>query len=457
MGETADRRKVSPREVALRALYGSCEKGSFSDIALSRQLSKSDLGERDVAFATELLYGTLRRLNTIDWMIERISDRPVRRMSAWVRNILRIGVFQLAFMDKVPEWAAVDECVKLAYLYAHRGVAGYVNALLRTFVREKDGLVSFPSIEEDPVRHISLAYSHPEWIVERWLGRFGLEETIRLCELDNLPPAFTIRVNTLRILPVELKKRLEDEGQKVTFGRFLPEALTIDRPGRIEKLGSFSEGLFTVQDEASMLSTRILDPKADEFVIDACGAPGGKATHMAELTGDAACIVCADINEYRLKLVRENCSRLGISGVRPIVADAASLGSMFHGQADKVLLDAPCSGMGVLRRNPDARWRKRKDDLPSLSARQIQLFMGVADCLKEGGVLVYSVCSFEPEETVRVIDDFLRRRTDFEPSGVWPYLPGDLKPYFDLEATHLTLLPQLHGTDGFFIARFRKR
>lgn len=448
-----DGRPVSGRDLALMALYRVDAEGAYASLALREVFRRHPADRRERALATELAYGAVRRLNTLDFVIGRFARRQPAEMDPWTRSILRLAAYQILYSERIPAYAAVAEAVSQAGRHG-RGLAGFVNAVLRALVRERDA-VPFPSPEEDPVAHLSLVHSHPEWLVRRWLRRYGFEATRRLLEHDNAPPPLVIRANRLRTDPAALAARLAAEGAAASPGRYLAEALVISSlQGSLEDLPSFRAGLFTIQDESSMLAARVLDPQPGELVIDMAAAPGGKTTHIAELMDDRGRIIACDVHPGRLELVRENCRRLGVTAVEMVAADGRELPARYRGAARRVLVDAPCSGLGVLNRRPDARWRKRPEQIAGLAVLQGELMEAAAACLAPGGVLVYSTCTTEPEENDEVVARFLAAHPDFAPEPLDPFLPEGLAG--EGVSGRMQLLPFRHGLDGFFIARLRR-
>ncbi|HWR55783.1 MAG TPA: 16S rRNA (cytosine(967)-C(5))-methyltransferase RsmB [Negativicutes bacterium] len=437
------------REIALQVLKEVDENGAYANIALSHILEQYRPAPLDRRFITELVYGTIKARNTLDWIIEKFSSRPLAKMTVWVRNVLRMGVYQLWYLERVPPSAACNEAVNLTKRYGHQGTAKFVNGVLRTVARQKAD-IRFPSLEEDPVQHIALQFSHPAWMVECWLARFGREETIRLCQANNETPRLSVRTNTLKITRAALKAALEKEGLLVEESHWAPEGLMLDGFSALGQLAALQEGLFQVQDESSMLVAHVLDPQPGEFIIDACGAPGGKTTHFAQKMHNEGRIFSLDIHAHKLRLITENCRRLGIDIVETEAMDARRMHEHMRGQADRVLVDAPCSGLGVLRRKPDARWRKTPEMLRDLPKLQQEILASAAQCVKPGGILVYSTCTIEAEENEAVIRCFLQANPAFslEPTG--KFLP------VARQEEMVRLFPQRDGIDGFFIARMKR-
>lgn len=447
---------LSARELALKVVNAVEEEGAYANLALNQVLEKYRPGKLDRAFATELAYGTLRSLNTLDWVLEQFIKQPLSSQSRTVLNILRLGVYQLMFMDRVPPSAVCNEGAELARKYGHAGTVKFVNGVLRNISRRLNE-ISFPALEDDPVKHISLRYSHPVWMVKRWLKEFGLDHTVALCRANNGPAPNTVRTNTLKITRDGLAERLRNEGLTVSETEFAPEGLKIDGFFSIGSLQSFKEGLFQIQDESSMLAGRALMPAPGAFVIDACSAPGGKTTHLAQLMENRGRILAVDIHPHKLVLIKENCSRLGINIVEGLAGDARELPENLYNKADFILVDAPCSGLGVLRRRPDARWRKEPGQLPAIIQLQREILEGVARCLKKNGVIVYSTCTITREENLRQVEWFLDKHPQFVLEDLSPFLPAGLDFEGTLKGGFLQVLPYRHGMDGFFIARMRKK
>lgn len=448
--------KISAREMALQVLTAVEEEDAFANLALNRIIERYRPGKLDRAFATELAYGALRRLNTLDWVLGQFVQKPLASLAPSVRGILRLGGYQLLFMDRVPPSAACNEAAEMAKRHGHTGVVRFVNGVLRNVARNKNA-IEFPELVRNPVEHIALRYSHPAWLVERWLAEYGAEETIALCRADNEPAPNMVRTNTLKSSREELAGRLREDGLLVRETAFAPEGLVLEGFFSIGSLASHREGLFQVQDESSMLAGRALLPAPGARVLDACAAPGGKTTHLAQLMENRGEIVAVDIHPHKLSLIEENCSRLGVTVVKGMAGDARSLPESLHGWADFVLIDAPCTGLGVLRRRPDARWRKDPGQIPAIVALQAEILAGAARIVRPGGVLVYSTCSIAREENAGQVEKFLAAREDFTAADLGPFLPAALDAEGTFSRGTLQLLPHRHGTDGFFIARMLKK
>lgn len=448
--------KNSARDLALMILKDVDSGEAYANLALSRVLEEYRPGGLDRAFATEAVYGTLRTLNTLDWIIRGYIKQPIEKQTPWIRNILRLGVYQILYMDKVPDSAAVNEAANQARRFGHPGAVKFVNGVLRSILRGREE-ISFPRLEEDPVGHISLRYSHPEWLVKRWIAELGVEETIELCAANNRPAPNTVRTNTLRITRDGLIERLAREGLAAGKTRYAPEGVNLGGMGGLRGFPPFEEGLFQVQDESSMLVGHALKPLPGSLVIDAASAPGGKATHLAQLMGDRGKIIAFDVHSHKIKLIMDNCTRLGISCIRPVEADARTIAEEFSEKAGFALLDAPCSGTGVIRRRPDSRWRKTSGQLPEIIRLQRDMLESVSRCLGPGGVLVYSTCSVLYEENLGQVQGFLEANPGFGAVDLKPFLPAGLGGEETARRGFIQLYPHRHGTDGFFIARMIRR
>ncbi|MDS1029861.1 16S rRNA (cytosine(967)-C(5))-methyltransferase RsmB [Bacillota bacterium LX-D] len=446
---------ISAREVALKVLYQIEVEDAYANLALSHYLGQLKLSTLERGLATELVYGVTRSRNTLDWILSQFITSGLKKLTPWIRNILRLGVYQLFYLKKIPESAAVNESVNLAKKYGHAGTVKLVNGVLRNLIRKKAN-IEFPSLADDPVGHISLKYSHPAWLIEKWLKEFGEKETMELCQANNQPSANSIRTNTLKTTPESLKEQLELQDIKVDQSRFVPEGLLISNFSNLENLEGFKNGLFLMQDESSMLVSYLLQPKPGSFLIDSCAAPGTKTTHLAQMAKDDCQIIACDVHEHKLELIAQNCQRLGLKSIKPNLLDARKIGQVYQGQADYILVDAPCSGLGVLRRRPDARWKKNPKQIKELSILQLEILKGVCGALKQGGVLVYSTCSISPEENIEVIKKFLHLHQEFKLDSIRNLLPFELTRDEDISLAEkgcMQFLPHVHGTDGFFMAR----
>lgn len=407
--------KVDPiREIILTILVKIDSKQGYINILLSKSLDKKKITTRDAAFITEITYGVVRNRNKLDWVLSQFSTKALSETAVLIRNILRIGVYQLLFLDKVPDYAVGNESVQLAKKYGNPGIAKFVNGVLRNIIRNREN-IRWPDKEKETALYISTIYSHPLQIVERWLKRFGFADTVKICQANNKIPTLVIRTNTLKLSRSDLKRILEKENISVRETLFTEEALQVKGLPNVTKFPAYREGLFQIQDEASILVSHLLDPSPGEFVIDICSAPGGKTTHLAQLMANKGSILAMDSNKSRLLMVKDNCRRLGIEIVKTQQNNGTILDKNYLKVADKVLVDVPCTGLGVLRRKPDLRWQtydaKR---FKQLSELQEKILDTASNYLKIGGRLVYSTCSTEPKENEEIVRKFLNNNPNFK-------------------------------------------
>jgi 16S rRNA (cytosine967-C5)-methyltransferase len=419
--------------------------GAYADLVLHAALRETNLERRDRALATELAYGTLRLRGRIDYVLQHVLDRDLTKLERGLRNLLRLGAYQILFCTGIRDAAAVSESVELAKSGGLNRAAGLVNAVLRQVGRNAQA-VPFPDLEEDPVEYLMHWGSLPRWIAERFVDAFGPLEAARLAEISLLAPPRTIRVTDGVELDAVLKRL---RGQPC---RFAPRGITDLHSDPIREPG-FVGGEFVVQDEASQLVPLLLGVEPGDTVVDCCAAPGGKALQLAERVGPKGEVIAFDIHANRLSLLRREARRLGLGNVRALERDAARSFDIRGRQVfGRILIDAPCTGLGVLRRNPDARWRLTEKDVPVLAAQQLALLRSAVRYLDEGGVLVYSVCSVDPEETVQVVERILAREPALRRDDPRPYLPEPAHELVD-EKGDLRTFPHLHGCDGFFAVR----
>jgi 16S rRNA (cytosine967-C5)-methyltransferase len=444
----AVRRPSPARALAARVLERVEADASFADLALERELDARRLPARDAALATELAYGTLRWQRYLDWILAPHCRRPLERLDPRVRVILRMTAYQIALLERVPPFAAVNDAVTLAPRTP--GVGAFVNAVLRSFARRAPRERE-PAPPRDPIDSLATRCSFPTWLAERWVGRYGREDAEALMRALNERPPLTLRVNALRIGRDALARRLAtEEGLGGRPTRYAPEGLVVGPGGAPGAWRAFADGSFAVQDEASMLIARLLAPEPGSTVADVCAAPGTKTTHIAELMADRGRVLAFDRGAERLARVREAAARLGITIIDTREGAVEDLAPGFVDACEAVLVDAPCSNLGVLRRNPEVKWRRRPSDLSAVSRRQSEILAAAATMVKRGGRLVYATCSLEPEENEAVVRAFLRARPDFATD------PADEFPLALDADGWLRCLPHRHGTDGFTAVRFHR-
>ncbi len=440
---------MNARELALKVINEIISKNAYANLALVKEMNRHHLEDQDRRFLTELVYGTIKTGETLDWMLTHYVDRPLAKIPPVILNILRLGMYQLFFLSKVPASAACNQAVDLAKKYGHGGTVKFVNAVLRSAARSPEKII-YPDRQKLPAAYLSLRYYHPEWIVRRWIERIGIDSCEKLCQANNMTPPLSIRTNTLKIDRGTLLQRLASEGVVCEPSKWTPEGIICRKYPSMNRLASLKEGFFQVQDESSMMVAHVLDPQPGEFIIDACGAPGGKSTHIAALMKNTGKVLSLDIHEHKSALTRQNAERLGITIVEAKTMDAEKLDTLFFDQADKILVDAPCSGLGVLRRKPDSRWRKTPQMFLDLPRLQSSILNSAANCVKPGGVLVYSTCTTEPEENQDVVRRFLAEHPDYKLQTTGQFLP------VKRSETLVQLWPHIDDIDGFFIARMIK-
>jgi 16S rRNA (cytosine967-C5)-methyltransferase len=410
--------------------------------------------EKNLTFA--IVYGVLRHRNRLDWILGHSSKTALNKLDPEVLNILRIGLFQVVYLTRIPASAAVNTAVDLSKILKKPWLAKFVNAVLRTAVREFPAL-SPPDRGNDPVAAVSIEKSMPPWLISRWIPRFGLSQTILLCDIVNTVPPLTLRVNTLKTTRDALLESGSLHARSMEPTAHAPDGVRLDHPEYPpDTMAGFREGFFQVQDEAAQLVSLLLDPRPGETVLDACAGMGGKTGHLAQLMKNSGKILALDVGSDKLDSLHQEMTRLGISIVETRVHDLSRpLNPELIGTYDRVLLDAPCSGLGVLRRNPDIKWRSSPDRLARCQERQIGFLDQVSQCVKPSGVLVYAVCSTEPEENEAVTAAFLRDHPLFSVEKNPAGLPQQIRSLMNSEG-HLRTFPHLHDMDGFFAVRFRR-
>ncbi|MCB9725576.1 MAG: 16S rRNA (cytosine(967)-C(5))-methyltransferase RsmB [Spirochaetaceae bacterium] len=446
---------TAPRVIAIRVLERVQRAGAYADLALHHALVQSRMPAADRALATELVYGTLRWRGRLDYLLGRALDRDLAKLEPLVLTALRVGAYQLCFSDRIPDNAAVDEAVRCVRALGLERATGLVNAVLRRLAREWREY-ALPELASDPLAHLVQACSLPEWLAERWLEQYGPEQAATLALSMNEPAPLTVRVNRTRTTREAISASLRERFPDTTTCRWAPDGLVLGRKGDVGRDEAFLAGEISVQDEASQLVVHLLDPHPGERILDACAAPGTKTAAIAEHLAGEGHVLAIDRHPGRLRLVGRGMRRLGLGGVATLERDATkSLTDLVgeeHGPAfDRVLVDAPCSGLGALRRNPDARWRLRAEDLPALAKVQRQLLESTAAVLRPGGSLVYSTCTVTPEENEQVVRGFLATRASWRIASR-DEAPESMRELVDDEG-FMRLLPHRHDTDGFFAVR----
>lgn len=431
------------------------QEGAYSNLLLNSAIQKSRLEKNDAGLATELVYGTISRLNTLDYYLDKSVNKGIGKLQPWVRALLRLSLYQIVYLDRIPDHAVVSEAVNLAKRRGHQGISGMVNGVLRNMLRQKDSLV----IQGDmpAAARISLLHSHPEWLVERWISQYGVETAEAICAANNEPPAVSIRVNTTMISREHMLIELNDNGLDAQPSPLSPYGIVVKGAGNMALTDWYRDGMISIQDESSMLVAEAVAPKPGMKVLDCCAAPGGKTTHMAELMNDDGHIVANDIHAHKGKLITDQALRLGLNSVQVVTGDAMQLGLQYEPASfDRILLDAPCSGLGVIRRKPDLKWGKTPQDIKEIAALQLQLLESVSRLLRPGGILIYSTCTIEPQENEGVVTAFLDSHSDYGIAEDGLGTLGRLAERSLVRAGGIQILPQHYHSDGFYIARLRK-
>ena len=428
------------REMALKCLYKIEKNGAYSNIVLDETIkrNKEKINNRDIGLISEIVYGVTTWKLTIDEIIKKHSKIKIKKISLWIINILRMGIYQIVFLDKIPKSAAVNESVKLAKKYGNRGAVSFTNAVLRNI--EKNDYKELFNIKEKS-EQISKTTSMPLWIVEKLVNQKGEINAEQICNNSNLKPNLTIRINNLKIVNQEFKDKLQEQNieyEETEYDNFL----ILKKQKNIENLTLFKNGYFTIQDLSAGLVAKSLNPKENDRVLDCCSAPGGKTTYLAEMMNNKGYIEAWDIYEHRLKLVEENCNRLGIDIVHTKLKDSTQLDSNYIENFDKILLDVPCLGIGVIKRKPDIKWQRKPEDIEEISKIQFQILETCSKYLKKSGKLVYSTCSILEEENQNIIEKFLKHNKEFE--------------FEDNKNKYININTDIKK-DGFFICKLVKK
>lgn len=454
--EERGRRDRRARRMAWEVLWRTQRHGAYPDLLLAAHLYREpDMPRPDRALAHELVMGTLRWQATLDRALSQVSSRPLSRIPGKLLVALRMGAYQILFLERIPASASVNETVELVRQLGLGYATGFANAVLRKLVEKGGELLSVdPSLPAG--ERIAMETSHPLWMVERWLQQWGEEETRALCEANNQVPPLTLRTNTLKTSRQALLDSLGREGVGAAPTRFSPEGVEVLRMEvPVTSLGPFRRGWFQVQDEASQLISHWLELEEGQRVLDACAAPGGKTAHVAQLLGNRGQVLALDIHQERLHLLAQECRRLGISCVRICKADILEPGSLPPGPFDRILLDAPCSGLGVLRRHPDAKWRRTAQDISRMAALQARMLKNLVPLLAPGGILLYSVCTHTLEETKGVMEPLGEKEVEVEILASPAGLPQEARDLVGSDGLFRTF-PHRHGMDGFTAFRLRR-
>jgi 16S rRNA (cytosine967-C5)-methyltransferase len=468
--------KQNPRQLAYLALR-DVHKGAYADVAIDRALHKATLLRADRNLVTELVYGSVRRLRSLDTLLDQLGKKKANQQNPDLRTILHLGLYQLRYLDNISAATAVNSTVELAKTNSFSALTGVVNGILRQYIRLKEEKGDPLKLPENPVERLGIFHSFPNWIIEAWLAQLGFAETEQLCAAMNQTPSIDLRVNILRASIEEVEAAMQSVGVTVNRINYLenplpaneegaeggvskqedkisvPQALRLSgKIGAIQELPGFTEGWWTVQDSSAQLVSYLLDPQPGEVVIDACAAPGGKTTHIAELMGDRGKVWGCDRTPSRLKKLKENAQRLNLKSIQICTGDSRQL-PQFTNKCDRALLDAPCSGLGTLNRRADARWRQTPETVRELSTLQAQLLDHAATWVKPGGILVYATCTVHSPENEDIIRAFLDTHSNWQ---IDPPLANSPLANFSTSEGWIKVLPHRHQMDGFFMVRLKQ-
>ncbi|MDE5413018.1 16S rRNA (cytosine(967)-C(5))-methyltransferase RsmB [Alkalihalobacterium chitinilyticum] len=443
------------RDVALDVLLQIEKNQAYSNLLLNQTVKKANLDQRDVGLLTEIVYGTVQRRDTLDFYLEPFIKKGVKKLDDWVRVLLRLSLYQMIYLDRVPDRAIVHEAVTIAKRRGHQGISGMVNGVLRNVRRQE--LRSFDEVKDD-VNRLAIETSHPLWLVRRLVAQYGFEEARQMCLTNLEPPQVTVRVNQTKASIEEAIELLSQEGIDTVRGYLSNDALIIEK-GNVTHTEAFKNGVITIQDESSMLVARALAPEEGMHVLDCCAAPGGKSTHLAEQMNDKGRVTALDLHDHKVKLIQQLCERLQLKSVAGKTMDARLAKDSFEKASfDAILVDAPCSGLGVIRRKPDIKWTKSVKDIEAIQNIQKEILTAVVPLLKPGGRLVYSTCTIDRTENEEMVQWFLDSHDDFRlDSSLSERLPQHISEKAKFEEGSLTILPHHFNTDGFFITAMIKQ
>jgi len=437
---------MNSRKLARQIVQRVLNEGAYSNLVLSSELNNHDINDKDKALITEIVYGTLRRKRTLDVLISNFV-KDISLIDDTILNILRIAMYQMYFLDKIPEYAACNEAVEEAKEISIEA-SRLVNGILRNFIKDEKEIV----VPGNRIDELAYKFSLQPWMIRLFIKQYGEERTMKLMAGLNETPKVTVRVNEFKSEFEEVFERLEALGYNVEEGYACPEAIAIEGGKSIENNELFKEGFITVQDESAMIVAPLLDLKEGETVLDLCSAPGGKTTHIAELLGNTGRVLAFDLHEHKLALVKENAERLGFTNIEYNVMDATKLNSDYVSIADKILLDVPCSGLGIIRKKPEIKWNKTRQQLKDIIPVQREIMENSWEYLKPEGIMIYSTCTLNKEENEDNVKWFLDKHKDAQIEKIYV---GKNSNFIYSEEGTLTILPN-DSMDGFFIAKIKK-
>lgn len=439
---------MDAREIGFKVLCDIEKNNNYSNIAINKHFKNLEISDKDRGLATELIYGVVENKYYLDYIINKLSKIKVKKMSTYVKIFLRMGTYQILFLNSISDYAAVNETVKLSKKYDKKS-SGFINAILRNEIRNKDTIMDIT--EEDSVKYLSIKYSYNSWIIKNWIDNFGQEFTEDLLEANNEKPSIYIRTNTLKISREELIEKLNQDGIMCLKVPMVEEAIKVEKLKNIENNELFKDGLFTIQDISSMIVGKVINPKENSLILDVCSAPGGKSTHLATLMNNTGQVIARDIFEHKLKLIKATVNRLGLKNVCVEGFDASEIDENSINKFDYVLADVPCSGLGIIRRKPEIKYKK-EEELEDITSIQKKILENASKYVKIGGTLVYSTCTVQDMENINIITSFIEENNNFELTPI-DTVNVDLD---NQDKGYLKIYPNIHGIDGFFIAKLKR-
>ena len=436
---------MKAREIAYKVLLDIEKNKNYSNMAINKHFKDVKISNQDRGLATEIIYGVIENKYYIDYMIDKLSKVKTNKMEIYVKTLLRMGIYQIMFLNSISDYAAVNETVNLAKKKNSK-VSGFINGILRNVIRQKEEIGKVKT--KDDVDYLAIKYSYDKWMIRNWMIHFGKEFTEELLEANNERPNIYLRTNTLKITRDELIKKLEKQNIKAEKVNVVEEAIKVEHLKDIENNSLYKEGLFTVQDVSSMLVGKVMNPKENSLVLDVCSAPGGKTTHMATLMNNTGQVVSRDIYDHKLKLIKAASKRLGLTNVDVEEFDGMKLDRESIGKFDYVLADVPCSGLGIIRRKPEIKY-KEKEEFRQLPPIQKKILENASKYVKVGGTLIYSTCTIQDSENIDVVKEFLEKNKNFELVPI-KEVNVDLE---NQEKGYMKIYPNVHNMDGFFISK----
>ena len=436
---------MNAREIAYKVLLDIEKNKNYSNMAINKHFKDVKLSNQDRGLATEIIYGVIENKYYIDYMIDKLSKVKTNKMEIYVKTLLRMGIYQIIFLNSISDYAAVNETVNLAKKKNSK-VSGFINGILRNIIRQKETIGAIKV--KDDIDYLAIKYSYDKWMIRNWMIHFGREFTEKLLEANSKRPNIYLRTNTLKISRDELIEKLQEQNIKASKVSVVGEAIKVENLKDIENNSLYKEGLFTVQDISSMLVGKVMNPKENSLVLDICSAPGGKTTHMATLMNNTGQVISRDIYDHKLKLIKSSCKRLNLTNVDVEGYDATKLDRNSIGKFDYVLADVPCSGLGIIRRKPEIKY-KEKEEFRDLQVIQKKILENASRYVKKGGTLIYSTCTIQDSENIDVINKFLQKNKNFELSPI-----NEVKVDLDnQEKGYMKIYPNIHEMDGFFISK----